>query len=154
MPANPYQAPRADLDDAPRAREGSEELDGLREVLVPLKLTRPWVKLISVAGLVGAVLLAVLGAITFFTEVKNSTLLAIVYILVGAVYVVPALHLSRFASSIQELLRTRETPTLVRALEHQQKFWHFTGVLTLLVLALYAIGFLVVIVMVLSKPHL
>jgi hypothetical protein len=154
MPANPYQAPEADLDDAPRALEGAEELESLREILVPLKATRPWVKLVSVAGFVGAVLLVILGAITFFSEVKNATLMAVVYVLIGAVYVVPSLHLSRFASSIQELLRSRETPTLVRALEHQQKFWHFTGVLTLLVLALYAIGFLAVIVMVLSKPHL
>ena len=152
MRANPYQAPEADLDDAPRAVSG--EVDGLSEILTPLKQTRPWVKLVSVAGLVGAVLLALLGVITFFTDVKNATLMGIVYLLVGAVYVVPSLHLSRYASSIRELLRTRDTPTLVRALGHQQKFWHFSGVLTLLVLALYAIGFLVVIVMVLSKPHL
>jgi hypothetical protein len=150
---NPYQAPEADLDDAPRTREGAE-LDGLREILEPLKLTRPWVKLVSVAGLVGAVLLVIAGVIALFTEVKNSTLVGLLYILVGAVYVVPSLHLSRYAAGIQELLRTRETASLGRALDHQRKFWHFIGVLMLLVLAVQAIGILVVIVMALSKPHL
>jgi hypothetical protein len=153
MPANPYQAPRADLDDdAPRA--SGEEIEGMSELLAPLKGTQPWVKLASIAGFIGAGLLMLIGVLALVVEMKVPTILALVYVMIGVVYIAPAMHLWRYAATIQASLRDRETRTVVRALEHQQKFWHFVGMITLLVFALYAIGFAVILFTVLSKPHL
>jgi hypothetical protein len=153
MPANPYEAPRADLDDTPR-RSG-DEIEGMSEILAPLKGTQPWVKLASIAGFIGAGLLMLIGVLALVMDVRGvSTLLALVYLIIGVVYIAPAMHLWRYAATIQTSLRDRETRTVVRALEHQQKFWHFVGMITLLVFALYAIGFAVILFTVLSKPHL
>ena len=60
-------------------------------------------------------------------------------------YIVPAFFLWRYADRIGLFVRDRSTGALASALEAQKSFWKFVGILTLVVLLLYAMGIIFVV---------
>lgn len=141
---NPYEAPTADEEaDVPR-RRSRDVLDDEtpNELIVPLRDTRPWVKLVGVAMLVGSFLIVLFGVLmaALSSDPRVPSVVWLVYAVFGAIYFAPSLHLLKYAASIQRLMRNRDLGTLSEALGHQKRFWHFVGVVTLLVIVLYALA--------------
>lgn len=115
-----------------------------------LQATKPWVRLMSIVMFI-SVGLIFLGAIVLLlvpTGVPGvGPAIAIGYIVMGLLYLFPAYFLHRFASSIRDLELGGGDSAMETALESQKSFWKFVGILTIVVICLYA---LIIAVMVLG----
>ena len=123
-----------------------------------LDQTRPWVRFMSIITFLTAGLMVLLGllimAITIYSGVAGTNregfgllgsaigagLIALLYIALACVYVVPALHLSRYASAIQRLKANATARGLEDALRHQKSFWRFIGILSVIGIVLAVVG--------------
>lgn len=154
MSIDPYASPSA----PPHASaSGSSAVSA--GVLQQLSGTKPWVRFISVLMFVGAGFMVLgglammLGGAAFF---KNSpdvgspavlgAVLGIVYLVFAIVYIYPALKLWKYANGIASLLASGSVMDLEDALNQQRSFWKFIGVMMLAILVLYALAFIILIV--------
>lgn len=144
---DPYAAPAA-----PAVAE-ARSADVPQGAVEALRGTRPWVRLIAVLGFVGAGLLIVFGLFallgggaSMFGDLGAGEGAAIVgmgiaYLLLGLLYVMPCLHLVRYAGRITRLVQGGGAATLVDALEQQRRFWRLVGIYSLVMLILYGLIF-------------
>ena len=63
------------------------------------------------------------------------------YFLFGLLYLVPGLHLLRYAGAIKKLNISPTTAGLQAALEFQHKFWRFVGIVMAALMGVYALIF-------------
>ncbi len=66
-----------------------------------------------------------------------------VYLVLGAFYIWPSLHLLRYGSAITRLVRDPHMERLGVALGHQRSFWKLVGIMTAVVVALVPVSLLV-----------
>jgi hypothetical protein len=111
-----------------------------------LRRTKPWVRFLSILGfiatgfliLVGLALAVGIGLLSSIGRTSLGGLPAILigcfYVLLGLVYIFPALYLFRFADGIQKALSTDLVPGIEYALRNQKSFWTFAGVFMLIAL--------------------
>ena len=147
---NPYAAPISDA--APRARVTLDEDRLLTpEIIEAMSQTRPWVVFLGILGFIGAglLLLAGLGLLLFggFKQMGGAEMgfISILYILFAVIYVFPSLYLYRYGASIKAMQQGYGVHALAEALGHQKSFWRLVGILSLIVVVIYAIGLLFVI---------
>ena len=123
-----------------------------------LAATRPWVRFMSVTILIGAgfmVLTAVVMGAMSGTLAKSSgsagnpfggkmayALMAF-YLVLAVFHVFPGVKLWKYANSITVLLQNGRDEDLVAALNQQRSFWKLTGILVLVLIALYIVGVVV-----------
>lgn len=152
-PRNPYMPPGSQLSAPPMASIGGGE--GVSAVsLEHLRNTKPWVRLLSVMGFIGSALLVIVALAmmvgsSFMGEQFSGAMgvgLGVAYLLFALFYIYPSVCLWRYANSIQALLSTRRTVDLETALGQQKSFWRFVGILTAVILVIYALIFVVAIV--------
>jgi hypothetical protein len=132
---------------APATAEGSAgALPGVTAVLAE---TRPWVRLIAVVIFVGlgflvlgtTVLLLMSGQLPGLGVARGEAiLLAVMLVVMSAIYVPPALFLWRYASSIGHLQQGGGQQALEAALTNQKSFWKYLGVVILVMVGLYAVA--------------
>lgn len=113
-----------------------------------LKQTRPWVRMMSIVCWVFAGFALLGGVAIMLAGVMSSRggvppLLGLVYIAMAFLYIAPAIYLHRYAGRITDLLAQRREMDLQAALQAQKSFWKFCGVTTLVVIALYAVGIVI-----------
>ena len=117
-----------------------------------LNETRPWVKLISVVGMIGIGLM-LLGGIPFLAmsafaasrvaggggapEMGVIAMLGIFYLAIALLYVYPIIKLSKYSRAIRRLSQSGAVSDLEDALTQQKSFWKFVGILMLIVLVIY-----------------
>jgi Family of unknown function (DUF5362) len=126
-----------------------------------LRQTKPWVRLMSILGFVGAGFMVLLGLFMILAGVVGGTMsrsmggalggapmlfMGVLYLLLAALYVYPSLLLFRYASAIGRALGGETVSGVEDALEAQKSFWKFLGITALIVLVLYAVLFVVLIV--------
>jgi hypothetical protein len=127
-----------------------------------LKNTRPWVMFMGILRIISCVMFGVgamymfgLGACVgtrffpagmFSGMGSRGALAGPIFIVLGVFYLVLAvlciplsIYLLRYAGSIKNLVSTGRTGNLEEALLNQQKFWKYSGILTIVVLALAAV---------------
>jgi len=75
-----------------------------------------------------------------------GAVLGVTYILMGAIYFVPAYYLRNYGRRIGQFLRNGSMMLAEAALEAQKSFWKFVGILTLVVMGLYVAGIVLVMV--------
>lgn len=118
--------------------------------------TKPWVRLCSILGFIGAgvMILAGLAMIATgaiagvssqqsagFTTQQSTGLAAfpvimgIMYIVFSIIYLFPALKLWKYGSAIVRLMSTNSTADLENALDQQRGFWKFVGILMVIMIA-------------------
>jgi hypothetical protein len=146
----PYTAPSA-YD--PRGPAAVSEL-----AIELLRLTRPWVMLLSVLSFLGSAFmfvvgLAVVGIGLFSHTAKFEAALGLVYLPIAAVYVYPAIKLWTYASAISRLLVSRGTAELEAALAQQKSFWKFLGIAVIVMFAVYFAAIGVMAVVAIAKIH-
>src|SRR5215213_2786165 len=114
-----------------------------------LRATKPWVRLISVIMFISAGLIFLGGLAMMFLGSSMGTrgfglgpVIGIIYFIMGGLYVVPAYFLHQYASSIQDFLQGGGDSAMENALGSQKSFWRFVGILTLVIICIYALVFL------------
>jgi hypothetical protein len=148
---NPYASP------APTAPYGSASSEPYRTddraevsdaAVELLRQTKPWVTFLSVMSFIGAGFMALggifmiaAGAIAPSGSSAPAAALGVVYLPMAALYIYPALKLWGFSSSIGRLLASRSNMDLEAALGQQKSFWKFAGIMTIVMIALYAVFF-------------
>jgi hypothetical protein len=109
-----------------------------------LRATKPWVRLMSIILFI-SVALILSGAVIILLVPTSmggsgfSLLIAVVYLAMGALYLFPAYFLHQYASSIRNLEQGGGDVAMEEALRNQKSFWRFVGIMTLVVICIYAI---------------
>ncbi|MCV6604374.1 MAG: DUF5362 family protein [Porticoccaceae bacterium] len=145
MTDNPYSTPQADTSGPHSGQNVSQD------VIDKLAGTKPWVTLISVLFFIGAGLMILSGVIMMVAGgamggaagaagVIGTGVMGFIYIVFALLYLFPALYLSRYGSRIGALLNNPEESHLVEAIEQQRKFWKFSGVLAIIMMAFFLLG--------------
>ena len=131
------------------------QTDPLANILVTplmieyLQATKPWVRFMSVITFIMAGFMVLFGVIIMLLPNTGmggfGPLLGIIYILLAGLYVGPAFFLHQFASSIGHLMEGGGDCALEAALGSQKSFWRFVGIMTLVLISLYALFFVIAI---------
>ena len=135
-------------------------------MLGSLKATRPWVKFIAIVWFVGVAFMVLFGA-AMITGIYRGfsmpgmpaffgTVLGIFYIVMALVYVMPALHLYRYAKAIAGVQSAATMAGFEDALKQQRSFWKYFGIFIIVVLALYVLfifGFMIAGIYLASHHH-
>jgi hypothetical protein len=115
--------------------------DGVADIL---RRTQPWVRLMAIMLFisVGVMILSGLavGSLGLFSGEPRMAALMVVYPLIGLVYLIPGIYLTRYASHIGGYLGNPQTAQLELALDAQRAFWKFVGILTMIALVLTLLG--------------
>lgn len=117
-----------------------------------LKATQPWLRFIGIIMMIGTAFLVlgtvVLIGVSLFTKASEDSepeklgmvlAIGVLYLVLAAVYLYPGLLLLRSARNIRQLAASNDPQSAVDALESQRKFWKFVGIVTIVMLALYAL---------------
>jgi hypothetical protein len=119
------------------------------QVVEALAGTKPWVRLCSVIGFIGAgfmilggIVMMIGGAVGLSQFSKSSGaptamfgVLGAVYIVMAFLYIYPSVKLWSYGSRIVSLMSSRSEPDLIAALHEQRAFWKFVGIMICIVLA-------------------
>jgi len=144
---DPYRPPRADLSQRPAAAASAAITRSMVDSLVK---TRPWVLLIGIVMILGCVLMVLAGLAMFamgsfaglggegFGPLAGAGLGAF-YLVFAVLYFFPALYLVRYAGAIKRI-GPANPAAMEEALGQQASFWRFVGILTALLIGLYAVA--------------
>lgn len=109
--------------------------------------TKGWTTFLAVLGFLGLSFMVLFGIGMFVMTLVsgNWALLGMgaLYVLMAALYVYPALKLWGYSKAVGELLISRRVSDLEAALDQQRLFWRFFGIMTIVMIVLYAVGFLI-----------
>ena len=112
-----------------------------------LSQTRPWVRFLSIMAfigsgflLLGGVAMMGLSAVIPSMGFLQGAAIGVMYVLMAALYIYPALLLNRYAGAIGALVVTRSAASLDAALDQQKRFWRFVGIMTIGMACVYALA--------------
>lgn len=117
-------------------------------MLLSLRRTKPWVRVMSVIGFISVGFMAITGAFNISSMFRAESglpfmpmiFMGVLNILMALLYLLPSLYLFKFASSLGCLLDGGGADDLEEALSHQKAFWKFVGILTLVLLGIALSG--------------
>ncbi len=113
-----------------------------------------WAKLLSIIGFVfiGLIVVIALFAGSMMAALSGMDgemgmmaggAITVIYLLLAAIYFFPVLYLYQFASKAQKALAFGSESDIETAFDALRKHYRFLGILTIVMLALYAIGILI-----------
>jgi len=119
-----------------------------------LRQTKPWVTFLAVLGFIGCSLMVIGGLVMLVSGaaiggMKGGAIggaLGLVYILMALLYFFPSYYLLQYGGGIKRFMLSRTSPDLESALNSQKSFWRFVGILTAIVMCIYAVVLVVAIV--------
>lgn len=123
-------------------------------MILSLRQTKPWVKIMSIIGFISMGFMVIAGAINMFTFSKLSSettplpivFIGVINILMGLLYFFPSLYLYKFSASISRLLEGGGLVEMEEALTNQKSFWKFVGILTLIMFGFALVGIVAAII--------
>ncbi|MDC3980020.1 hypothetical protein [Polyangium jinanense] len=148
---NPYEAPKeTKTTKRPKKKKAAEDDaphdPSIDAIVYSLQKTRPWISLFGTLSYIGAVGLVVFG---LYTMTSTSTSRAIgdygaiafiVYLILAILYAVVGSRLFRYRDSINQVIATDgRLDFIATAIERQREFWAFVGMMTVVLLGLYAL---------------
>jgi hypothetical protein len=143
----PYRPPGARMGPRPGAPSGGGALSV--RTIASMEKTRPWVRFIAAMMLLGSAILVLLGIVMLVMGRMagaagelggiGGAALGAAYLFLALLYVAPALYLWRYGGAIKQIGRSN-TVAFEEALEHQASFWRFVGIVTAVVVVIYAIA--------------
>lgn len=148
-PVNPFQTPVS-------SERSAENRSGNEQTALLLRQTRPWTITIGIFLAIGAAMAMVgglgLAAMSLFVGAGGAPgmpnwfgfVFGPMYILFGALYVIPAVMLFKYSSRISKYMTSPTTECLNSALAAQKSFWKFCGIAAIGMVVLY---FFMIIVM-------
>lgn len=121
-----------------------------------LSETAKWAKFLSIMGFITTgiiVIFALFAGVIFktaFASLGNSgmgsgvsVLISFVYIAFALLYFFPCLYMFRFSTKMQTALAENNQLELTNAFENLKSAFKFVGIMTIVILALYALVFIV-----------
>jgi hypothetical protein len=148
---NPYEAPKeTKTTKRPKKKKASEDDlphdPAIDAIVFSLQKTRPWITLFGTLSYIGAVALVVFGLYTM-TSTSTSRALGefgavafIVYLILAILYAFIGTRLFRYRDSINQVIASDgRLDFIATAIERQREFWAFVGVMTVVLLGLYAL---------------
>ena len=104
-------------------------------LILILRKTLPWVRVLSIFGFVLVACFAVLGAVSVIGVIErvDSMPIAAVVVYPAAVvlFLIPSLYLHKYGRRIGTFVAQGHTAQLEAALEEERRFWRFMGILAL-----------------------
>ena len=150
---NPYSPPAAAGPYGPTASPYAASNSGaVSDVCIEmLRQTRPWVMFLAILAFIFSALALVGGLFIMVAGfsapgLKFPAAIGAVYMGLALVYVYPGIKMWMYASAIGSLMATRSTSDLEAALAQQKGFWKFSGIATIVLIALYIVVFMVILV--------
>jgi len=142
---DPYAAPTSDLDPyRSSASNGGDDARAAPHLVELLRQTKPWVTFLAIVGFVFAGLMVLLGLLMMVFGAAKPTKFpwpfGLVYLLLALLYIFPSLFLLRYGAAIRRLLDGNGMNALTDALREQKSFWRLVGIMTAVVLCIYALG--------------
>ncbi len=120
---------------------------------VYLAETAKWGKFLSILGFILTGLLLIVGifmgsfvASTMSAENlggMGSSFFTVIYLVIALVYFFPCLYLYRFSAKAQDALRSNEQGMLTESFKNLKSCFRFMGILTIVILAFYALAFVI-----------
>lgn len=119
-----------------------------------LRETAKWAYFLSILGYVGIgliVLIAVFVGAIFTTigsmmpaEMNNfgamgGSFLSAIYLIMAALYFFPVFYLNKFASNAKIALRDNDSKSLTASFEYLKSHYKYIGIMSLIILCLYAL---------------
>ncbi len=150
---NPYKSTQSDFDEQkPVVPQGF--FTGT--MISYLKAASPWIKFMGIISFIGAglMILSGIGMLALLPVLQNefinssflarsfSSLLGVVYLVIGIIYIFPAKYLYGFASKINLFLKTKDERAMELALANNTSFWKFNGILVIVSLAFVPLMFI------------
>lgn len=134
------------------------ELDDIS--IVYLKEIAKWGKFLSIVGFVvtGLIVILALFAGTIFATLSNltpggsslpggfSVLITIVYLALAVLYFFPCYFLYKFSSKAKQAIDSGEKEILYESFSNLKACFRFIGIMTIILLSIYALFFLIAIV--------
>ncbi|MEK8179880.1 DUF5362 family protein [Flavobacterium buctense] len=129
-------------------------VDSLRE-------SAKWTMFLSIVGFIFIGLMFIGGAVTIvslsnipdepefggmnpFGAVKNF--IGIIYLVMAAIYFFPVLYLYKYSKGVKEAINFSNSEVLADALQNLKSHYKFVGILTIVLLCLYALAFIGIII--------
>ena len=122
-------------------------------IIQALAGTKPWVRLCSIMGFIGAGFMILAGLMMMAGGAiggsSNSsmrglgwmqTFMGVIYIALSVMYLFPSLKLWKYGTAIIRLMSSQSAADLEQALVEQRGFWKFVGIVVLIYLAIVALG--------------
>lgn len=109
-----------------------------------LQTTATWTFFMSIMMYISCGLIALFGlfflAFGSMIPIPNMFcpiwLIGLLYLILGAVCLIPAVYLTRFSSRIKNAIYTQQSEDVACALGCMKSYWKFCGILTIIMLAL------------------
>ena len=159
MSDNAYTPPTSTVAD----RYGSMSGAITPGILEQLRRTRPWVLLVAVVFLILALLMiligaamlaggsAIMGASPEIQAIGGTGMIqgmGVVYILMSLLfYLLPSILLFRYAGAISKAVNSADATEAEIAISRQASFWKFVGILVLIGIVLFVVGFVAAIML-------
>jgi hypothetical protein len=111
-----------------------------------------WLKFLSILGFIfsGFMLLGGLSVMTLDTDIFKGvssfmpysliSIYGFAYIVFGAFYLIPSWFLFKTSNAMKTALETNDSLELEASFKNHKSFYKFIGILTLIMLGLYALG--------------
>tara|TARA_R110002049_G_scaffold307558_3_gene508408 strand:- start:53 stop:523 length:471 start_codon:yes stop_codon:yes gene_type:complete len=119
-----------------------------------LNETRKWSSILAIWGFIciGLLLIMAIFSGTLFSAYDQmaqmstmpynpSIFIAVVYVLVGVLYLFPTLYLYKFSTQLKAALSNMDTDSLTEAFKNQKSLYKFMGILVIILIGLYALVF-------------
>jgi uncharacterized membrane protein len=133
-----------------------------------LSETARWAKFLAIVGFVTCGIIAVVAFVigpilsaTAFSSLPNNGLSAMgggmittLYLSIAVLYFFPCLFLFRFAVRLKAALRDNDQVRLTSSLKSQKTLFKYVGIMTIIVLAIYAVALVVVVIAAAFAPHI
>lgn len=126
---NPYRPPTSDYSNPAMAAMPSG--GDLGTVVQSFRETKPWLRLISIAGFV-ALGLSAIGFLATALFNGGPAFLNVMTLIIIVIYGIPIVQLHLYANAIDQLARTPDMVQLDATVRRQRAFWRTVGVLFLL----------------------
>lgn len=118
-----------------------------------LEETRRWTHFLSILGFIGIGIIVVFGlfAGAIMTTMSNTLgapvdafpgFMGFFYILMAALYFFPVLYLYRFGAKLKVALSSNDNTALTSAFENLKSHYKYIGIFTIVMIAIYLVGFL------------
>jgi hypothetical membrane protein len=125
--------------------------------LVEIQGTKPWLRFLSILGFIGAgvCLLAAVGMAGLGIVGQQQPILmfvmAVVYVLIAAIYLIASLRLHWAANAAGEVLADPTPAKLTAFLAQNRKFWKLIGIISIAFMALYFLAIIAAIALPLAQ---
>lgn len=133
--------------------EQSPKIELLQETIQNLNETRKWTNFLSIMGFIfiGLMILIAFAISSMMSTMAESesalpfsgTVLGFIYLIIAFIYFFPILYLYRFSKYTKKALETQNSNDLNEAFKNLKSHYRFMGIITIVMIALYAFIFLI-----------